>query len=84
LHKLNKNQILIYKEVEMNNNLQSYAREQLKEDLSQLPEGSQKMFKRMYSHGNLDTDINTVVDNMPEEKLDWAMQQVEKSLVKLS
>ena len=40
------------------------------------------MFKRMYAKGNLDMNINDVVDNMPEEKLDWAMQQVERTLSK--
>lgn len=37
----------------------------------------------MYSHGHLDADINDVVDSMPDDKLDWAMQQVEESLKKL-
>jgi hypothetical protein len=66
----------------MNNQLQSFAREELKSGLAQLPEGCQHRFKQMYSHGNLDANINDVVDNMPEDKLDWAMQQVEKSLEK--
>jgi hypothetical protein len=36
----------------------------------------------MYSHENLDADINDVIDMIPEDKLDWAMQQVENSLKK--
>ena len=40
------------------------------------------LFKRMYAHGNLDADINSVVDSMPAEKLDWAMQQVYNTLRK--
>jgi hypothetical protein len=66
----------------MNKTLSNFAREKLKQGLLQLPDGWQMMFKRMYSHGNLDADINNVVDNMPEDKLDWAMQQVEQSLIK--
>jgi len=68
----------------MNKGLEDYARKLIKEGLVQLPENWQIMFKRMYSHDNLDIDINTLVDNMPEDKLDWAMQQVEKSLRKIT
>jgi len=66
----------------MNENLVEFARNQLKEGLRQLSDGWQFMFKRMYSHKNLDLDIETVVDNMPEDKLDFAMTQVENSLIK--
>lgn len=66
----------------MNNQIQDFARQKIKDGLAQLPENWQTMFKRMYSHENLDADINDVVDNVPEDKLDWAMQQVEKSLAK--
>ena len=67
----------------MNEQLQQYAREILKSDLVTLPEAHQMIFKRMYSHKDLSADINTVVDNMPESKLDWAMQQVKHSLIKI-
>lgn len=63
----------------MNNQLQNYARETLKDSLSKCNEGQQIMFKRMYANGNLDKNINDVVDNMSEDKLDWAMQQVERT-----
>lgn len=66
----------------MNNQLQEFARQNLKDGLAQLPESWQTMFKRMYSHENLDADINDVVDSVPEDKLDWAMQQVQRSLDK--
>lgn len=66
----------------MNNQLQEFARQNLKDGLSRLPESWQTMFKRMYSHENLDADINDVVDSVPEDKLDWAMQQVQGSLDK--
>jgi len=67
----------------MNNQLQEFARQNLKDGLTKLPEGHQELFKRMYSHGNLEASINDVVDGMPEDKLDWAMQQVQRSLDKL-
>lgn len=66
----------------MNEELQTFARNQLKEDLALLPEANQRIFKRMYSHENLEADINDVVDAMPEEKLDWAMQQVQRTIDK--
>ena len=67
----------------MNSQLQEYARQQLKEGLAQLPDGHHVIFKRMYSHDNLDMPINDVVDNMPEDRLDWAMQQVERTIVNM-
>ncbi len=68
----------------MNNQLQNYARTELKSSLKLCNEKEQHMFKRMYSHKNLKLPINEVVDRMPEEKLDWAMQQVERTLSKKS
>jgi len=68
----------------MNDQLKSFAREELKRGLAQLPDNWQRRFKQMYSRGNLDANINSVVDNMPEEKLDWAMQQVYASIKKIA
>ena len=67
----------------MNKQLESFARKSLKEGLAQLPESNQMLFKRMYSHKNLEANVDDVVDGMPEDKLDWAMQQVERSLDKI-
>jgi len=67
----------------MNEQLRSFARQQLKDGLAQLPMGWQMVFKRMYSPKNLELLVNEVVDAMPDDKLDWAMQQVQSSLVKL-
>ena len=66
----------------MNEQLQVLARNEIKEGLAQLPNGWQLMFKRMYANGDLNSDINDVVDTMSADKLDWAMQQVQRSLVK--
>ena len=68
----------------MNSQLQDFARTELKEGLARLPESHHLIFKRMYSHLNLSAPINQVVDNMHEDKLDWAMQQVQRSLDKLA
>ncbi len=66
----------------MNETLQKCARSELKKGLAKLPKARQLLFKRMYSHKNLDADINDVVDNIPEDKLDTALQQVERTLYK--
>ena len=66
----------------MNEAIQEFARIQLKEMLAKCTEAQQLMFKRMYSHTDLDLDIESVVDNMPEEKLDWAMRQCQQTLKK--
>jgi hypothetical protein len=62
----------------MNAILQEFARNFIKDGLAKLPEPNQDMFKRMY--GNLDSSINDVVEAMPEDKLDWAMVQVDNTL----
>ena len=68
----------------MNSKLQEYARRDIKNGLEKLPEKWQKMFKRLYSHGDLDKPINDVVDGIPEEKLDTALYQVQNSLSKIN
>jgi hypothetical protein len=55
-------------------------RRKLKNELSYCTEDQKLIFKRMYSHNNLELDINTVVDNMIDEKLDWAIRHVEATL----
>lgn len=67
----------------MNDQLQQFARNKIKNGLVKLPESNQLLFKRMYSHKDLTLDIEDVVDLIPEDKLDWAMQQVQRSLDKL-
>ena len=66
----------------MNEALQTYARQQLIDGLNQCTDGQVKLFKRMYAFKHLDWSIEDIVAAMPEEKLDWAMQQVERTLKK--
>lgn len=66
----------------MNKQLELYAREALKETLPLCTEAQQLLFKRMYSHKDLQKDINDVVDNIPVEKLSIAMSQVDRTLLK--
>ncbi len=66
----------------MNKTLEAFARNELKAGLSQCTDGQQTKFKRMYSQRNMQKTIQEVVEDMPSEKLDWAMSQVENTLAK--
>lgn len=74
----------------MNTQLQNFARATLKDWLAKLPESNHDVFKLMYARngGKRSVEdakampINEVVDEMPADKLDWAMQQVERTLKK--
>jgi predicted nucleotidyltransferase len=66
----------------MNDQLRTYARDTPKEGLAKCTEGEQHLFKRMYAHANLELPIDEVVDQMEDDKLDWAMGQVERTLKK--
>ena len=56
------------------------ARTIIKQGLSQLTESHRKTFRLMYSHENLETPVETIVDEMLVGKLHWCMQQVQRSL----
>jgi hypothetical protein len=72
----------------MNERLQKFARDTMKENLPKLPADSQRTFKLMYGRANglrsvEDAEamtVEAVVDEIPEERLDWAMQQVQNTL----
>lgn len=74
----------------MNEQLQQFARRTLKEGLAQLPPSWQNMFKLMYRRQNgtrsveltQQIPLEEIIDNMPYDKLDWAMTQVSNSLKK--
>ena len=76
----------------MNDQLQNFARQTLKDGLAQLPERNQRVFKWMYARdgGKRSVEdaeampINDVVDLMPSDELDLAMEQVQNTLDKLS
>ena len=54
----------------------------LKELLEQCTFNEQKMFKRMYSHKDLNLSIDEVVENIALDKIDWAICQCENTLKK--
>lgn len=63
-----------------NETVVNFTKNEIKEGLMKLNDDCQMLFKRMYSHNNLDRNIEEVVDHMPVDKLEWALSQVERSL----
>lgn len=57
----------------------SADRKYLKVMVGLLTPGQQDVFKRMYSHQNLDKSIDAIIDDMPQERLAWATKQVENT-----
>lgn len=66
----------------MNETIKNLAKKKLKELLAECTEEQQLMFKRMYCHKNLEFSINEAVEQMADDKIDWAMTQVERTLQK--
>lgn len=66
----------------MNETAEKFMREQILIGLNQLTEAHQMIFKRMYSHKNLELPIAEVVEIIPDAKLDHALTQVENTLHK--
>lgn len=54
-------------------------RTEIKRLLHLLEDDHRSVFKRMYSHTDLNKDINYVVDDIPAKKLDWALTQCQNS-----
>lgn len=48
----------------------------MKRILALLTDHNRRIFMLMYSHTDLLRDINQVVDEMPNNKINWAYQQV--------
>lgn len=58
----------------------AYKRDVIKSLLSRCNKDQQMIFKRMYSHTNLELPINDVVDSMPPDKLEWAIGQCDRTV----
>ena len=76
----------------MNSSIENYARQQIAEGLTSLPEGSQRVFKLMYGRKggkrpveeSVEMSLADVVVEIPAEKLDWALTQIQNSHDKLA
>jgi len=74
----------------MNNTIETFTRQKIKNGIILLPDNWQLMFKRMYApqpyyyNGkNAEDGINDIVDKMPVEKLDHVLSQIENSIAKI-
>lgn len=65
-----------------NKTIIEFIRAEIKSGMALLPKENHRIFKLMYSHKDLDKDINAVVDDIPDDKLDWALTQVQRTLGK--
>jgi 3-methyladenine DNA glycosylase AlkC len=65
-----------------NETIKNVAKEMLKELLSECTDGQQLIFKRMYCDKNLELPINEAVDQMEDDKIDWAITQAERTVKK--
>jgi hypothetical protein len=65
-----------------NETLKKAAKDILKNLLAQCTEGQQLMFKRMYCHKNLELPIDEAVDQIADDKIDWAISQCERTVNK--
>lgn len=66
----------------MNTLLEQSGKTILKDLLHQCTESQQLLFKRMYSHNNLECTIDEAVDNIDSSKIDWAISQCERTVLK--
>ena len=64
----------------MNKELEEFAREKIKEGLHSCTEGQIDLFKRMYQSDE-ELSLDEVVNKMHSDKLDWAMQQIQRTSV---
>lgn len=67
---------------QLRNEFRQAARQELKNGLVQCTESQQLKFAMMYAKDNLQLTVEEIVDRMDWERLDWAMQQVKRTLEK--
>lgn len=64
----------------MNKTLVEFARQQIRNGLNKCNSLQHDRFKKIYSNGDTSLSITEVVNKMPDEKLDHAMQLVERTI----
>lgn len=67
---------------EMQNAFYKKVRQELLEGLARCTDAQCLLFKKMYAGGDLELPLHKVVSSIPRSKLDWAMQQVQRTLDK--
>lgn len=64
----------------MNATIKTLITDKLKELLALCTAEQQLLFKKLYGHKKLNANIDTIVDEMDETKMDYAMTQIERTL----
>jgi hypothetical protein len=65
----------------MNKILEKFARDYIRENLKKCTKAQQDLFTAMYRY-DIHMNLDSVIDSMTVSKLDWAMQQVERTVAK--
>lgn len=68
----------------MTKSLRDFAKKEIKDGLNKLTESHQMIFRRMYSHKNLDAGIDEIIDNMSDDQLNISIRQIERTLEKIN
>lgn len=66
----------------MNKTLEKAGKEILLNLLLQCSIREQQMFNRMYAHDKIEQSVDITVKELPSQKLDWAITQVENTIAK--
>lgn len=64
----------------MNETLKAAGKKILKDLIVNCTDDQQLLFKRMYAHKNLGISIFDAIDQMEDNKIDWAISQVETTI----
>ena len=64
----------------MDPSIENFARKQIKKGLAYCTPEEWMLFRRMYSHKNLEADMDDVVNQLPTEVLDLALGQVNRTI----
>lgn len=64
----------------LNKTIDKMIRDKMKELLPLCTDGQRHMFNRMYNPKNLDSSMDETVDGMKPDKLNHAMDQIERAI----
>ena len=68
----------------MNDILEKFARQWLKDNIKKIPISWELKFRHLYTSGDFHKPINIIIDEIHPDRLDWAMEQVQNSIKKLT
>lgn len=69
---------------EINQRAINQKRQAIKDGIDQLEDKHRSLFKQMYSHSDREKGLHDIIDDMPESKLDQALNQITRTLQKVN